>query len=673
VAINRGYSAPNGGAIDTESNLTLSGVALGGSGTFNKTGPGQLAYTAVTSSNVLCSPTVAGSTYLIKAGTVLLDGSAGPQTNYARNLNLGSDAGVNATIILTNTTLSTRLTLGNNANCTGTMILNSNAFLKVLGGGGNFVVGGQSANASSPTAGVLIQNAGSTVDSDAELWVAQGPAATGVYTMNGGTTIFRNWVAIGRNGGPSATFNMTGGTITKTPNNNFMIGSRDGTSGTVGTLNQSGGTILVGSEYWIGEAQNNASAAIGTNNISGTATLIVSNWIAIGREGAIGVLNLSGGSVTKLGNSGNNIEIGNGTGSQGIINQTGGAFNNTISETRLGTGAPGLWNMSGGTANLAALVFCLNSGCTNGTFNLNGGILTATEIRANQQGAANVSTLNLNGGTIAAGPGANANFLHNLTAANVQSGGAQFDSSTNTININQSLLDGTGGGGLTKIGNGTLNLNGTNTYTGSTLVSTGALGGTGIIAGPVKVATGARLAPGGSSIGALTINNSLTFSNASSAFFRISNAGATTNNDQVSGLTAVTYNGSLVVSNAGGSSLVVGSVFKLFNAAGAGSGNFSSVTVLPSGSGTFNPATGELTITSTGSMKLNPPTVLNGNLVVTGTGNPGTGYTLLSSTNLTLPLAQWTTNSTGVFGGSGTSSNAIPIDSTNRFFLLRQP
>ena len=145
-------------------------------------------------------------------------------------------------------------------------------------------------------------------------------------------------------------------------------------TGTRGTLNQSSGTILCGSEYWIGEAQNNAGASVGTNNISGTATLIVSNWIAIGREGAVGVLNLSGGSVTKLGNNGNNIEIGNGTGSTGTINQTGGAFNNTISETRVGTGAPGYWNMSGGTANLAGLVLCLNSGCTNGTFNHNGSV-----------------------------------------------------------------------------------------------------------------------------------------------------------------------------------------------------------------------------------------------------------------------------------------------------------
>jgi hypothetical protein len=118
---------------------------------------------------------------------------------------------------------------------------------------------------------------------------------------------------------------------------------------------------------------------------------------------------------------------------------------------------------------------------------------------------------------------------------------------------------------------------------------------------------------------------------------------------------------------------VAGNTFKLFNSAAPGTGNFASVMILPAGSGTFNPATGTLTITSSGSMKINPPTVSNGNLILTGTGAPNTGYTLLSSTNVALPLSQWTTNATGTFGAGGTSSNAIPLDSTNRFFLLRQP
>jgi hypothetical protein len=111
----------------------------------------------------------------------------------------------------------------------------------------------------------------------------------------------------------------------------------------------------------------------------------------------------------------------------------------------------------------------------------------------------------------------------------------------------------------------------------------------------------------------------------------------------------------------------------LFNAAAAGTGNFSSVSILPGGTGTFNPATGELTVTSTGTLTINKPFVSGGNLVVTGTGDAGSAYTLLSSTNLLLPLAQWETNATGTFSGAGTSSNAIPITSTNRYFLLRQP
>ena len=76
----------------------------------------------------------------------------------------------------------------------------------------------------------------------------------------------------------------------------------------------------------------------------------------------------------------------------------------------------------------------------------------------------------------------------------MQAGGAIIDSAGHTVSINQALLDGTGGGGLTKLGAGTLYLNGANTYTGPTLVNAGTLGGTGIILGSVTVAGGAGLA-----------------------------------------------------------------------------------------------------------------------------------------------------------------------------------
>jgi hypothetical protein len=65
----------------------------------------------------------------------------------------------------------------------------------------------------------------------------------------------------------------------------------------------------------------------------------------------------------------------------------------------------------------------------------------------------------------------------------------------------------------------------------------------------------------------------------------------------------------------------------------------------------------------------------SGNLIMVGSGgSPGTGYTLLSTTNVTVPVSAWVTNTTGVFDGSGAFSNAIGVAPTNnKFFLLRTP
>ena len=67
--------------------------------------------------------------------------------------------------------------------------------------------------------------------------------------------------------------------------------------------------------------------------------------------------------------------------------------------------------------------------------------------------------------------------------------------------------------------------------------------------------------------------------------------------------------------------------------------------------------------------------VSGGNLVLTGTGGtPNSGYTWLSTTNLSAPIT-WTTNSTGVLDGTGAFSTAIPINASQKasFFRLRLP
>jgi len=135
-----------------------------------------------------------------------------------------------------------------------------------------------------------------------------------------------------------------------------------------------------------------------------------------------------------------------------------------------------------------------------------------------------------------------------------------------------------GSGALTKQAAGKLVLTGTHTYTGVTAVSAGTLlvngdlgssavtvtggtlGGNGVIKGPVAIQSGGSLAPG-TSVGALTINNSLSL--AGLTFMELAPAART--NDLVRGLTSVTYGGTLTLSNRAGV-ITSSNAFKLFSA-----------------------------------------------------------------------------------------------------------
>ncbi len=620
----------------------------------------------------------------------------------------------------------------------GTSILNING--GVFNHGGDvFDIADGNWNGPGARLGIVNQTNG-TVNCNQQCFIGMQPGGTGIYNLSGGSLFLNDWVVVGRSGGVGF-FNMTGGNVTRQNNGQaFIVGSDDG-GNSVGTVNQSGGVFTCQNEYWLGVnggriGTNNISgtaefdinnwfsigrgglgvinfsggkinkssngnfiigdggtgsftqtggtnnsdgeiwigqsgSGVGVYNLSGGAVTL-HNWMGIGRESGNGVLNVSGGTFTKDGNG--NISIAHNAGAVGTVNISGtGTFINTVGETWVGeNAAPATWNMNGGTAVLG-LVHLAQLGDGQGLMNLNAGSLTATEITTGNNGAPQ-RELDFNGGTLVAGAD-NSNFIHDLSAANVKSGGAIIDTASHSVSVNQALLGVAADGGLTKNGNGTLYLNGANTYTNLTHVNAGALGGVGTILGRVTVASGARLAPGTAAIGTLTVSNVLTLASGSTTAVKVSlDSGVT--NDMVVGLSGVNYAGSLVVSNTGTSLLVAGTQFHLFSAA-TSAGNFTSVTILPAGAGTFNPATGILTITvGSGGLAFNLVKLSGGNLILTGTGGtPNAGYTLLTTTNLAVTLSAWTTNTTGTLDGFGAFSNAIPASTTQpaRFFRVRMP
>jgi len=327
-------------------------------------------------------------------------------------------------------------------------------------------------------------------------------------------------------------------------------------------------------------------------------------------------------------------------------------------------------------------------------------------------------------GTITVFTGATLNFFNLSTPLNklvrLQDGATFWNENGASTNVGNMVLEGrgifnvasagtapmlllsgeiSGPGELVKIGAGPLRLTGPfSEYSGATIVSNGTLlvdgniqgggavtvyggtlGGIGSISGPVAITAGGTLAPGNASTPMETLEINNTLSLAGTNVMDVSRSGADLLNDKVIGISTLTLGGTLRL-NVTGNPLLEGDVFDLFDF-GTASGSFTTIVPATAGAGLRWDASqlgvnGTLVVVAAPRPVFEDVLRMGTNVVMRGTnGTPGATFYVLSSTNVALPLAQWSRVSTNMFDGGGNYAitNVVNTSIPQRFFALDAP
>jgi hypothetical protein len=368
------------------------------------------------------------------------------------------------------------------------------------------------------------------------------------------------------------------------------------------------------------------------------------------------------------------------------------------------TTCSGLLAFNNGSLNANTLAIGLlypagSNSIANGTVNVNGGTLTVVSnvllaVRPNTGGTGSTSgTLNLNGG--------------NVSATNIVGGGG-----TSTIDLNSGILN-LQGGQITNvtalnIGDG---VSDAALLTGAASISSpnaivvaanGTLAGNTVITSPGMTVNGV-LSPGGTGVGVMTNNGAVTFGGGGALGIAVQNAngtpasgwdffqangvltiGASSANPFTVQIESFDPNGSGLVTNFNSSSNYV---WKVATATGGIVNLSADKFTVDASLFQNNLAGGSFSVTTNANSLVlvftpqPPPPVIGSvlisrtNLVISGSGGVTNGtYHILGTTNLALPLTNWTVVAAGSFDGSGNFAFTNAVGNvTQNFYLLKLP